>query len=171
MSSPLLESAKPRLRRVEPDDATMISEIYNHYIVDSIISFEETPVSPDEMRKRILAIGLDHPWWVSEEAGQVTGYAYANRWKERSAYRFALESTVYLHPQACGRGLGSKLYERVIESAREDGFRCLFGGIALPNPASVALHEKLGFRKVAHLQQVGFKLDRWIDVGYWQLLL
>ncbi len=163
--------AERGIRTAEPRDAPGLCEVYNPYVCDSIITFEETPISVDEMRARVSRIGSSHPWLVYEEADRLVGYAYANAWRPRAAYRYALETTIYLHPGCVRRGHGSALYRALIQRSREAGFKTLIGGIALPNAASVALHESLGFRKVAHFECVGFKFDRWIDVGYWQLVL
>jgi phosphinothricin acetyltransferase len=111
------------------------------------------------------------PWLVAEQNRQVVGYAYAGKWHGRSAYRFTAESTVYLHEQFVGCGLGRELYEALLLELRSKSVHAVIGGIALPNPASVALHEKLGFEKAAHYREVGFKFGRWIDVGYWQKML
>ena len=104
-------------------------------------------------------------------AADVVGYAYAGPWRTRAAYRFAVETTVYLDRNRTGHGLGRALYGRLLADLRELGFRCAMGGIALPNDASVALHERMGFVKVAHFREVGFKFNRWIDVAYWQRAL
>jgi phosphinothricin acetyltransferase len=111
------------------------------------------------------------PWLLWEEEGAVRGYAHASKWKGRCAYRHSAEVTVYLHPAFTGRGIGSKLYEALLADLRERGFHTAIGGIALPNPSSIALHERFGFRKVAHFDEVGWNFGGWIDVGYWQLLL
>ncbi len=108
------------------------------------------------------------PWLVAQSRDGVIGFAYASAWKGRCAYRYSVESTVYLEPGAAGRGLGTALYSALLERLRELGCHAVIGGIALPNEPSVALHEKLGMRKVAHFAQVGFKFGRWVDVGYWQ---
>jgi len=108
---------------------------------------------------------------AAEEDGVVTGYAYASAWKTRSAYRFSVESTVYVAADHCGRGIGTRLYRALIAALREQNVHYVTGGIALPNPASVALHERLGFRKNGHFSEVGFKFGRWVDVGYWELIL
>jgi len=153
-------------------DAASIVAIYNDYIATTTISFEEQPVSEVDMAGRIgdvLDAGL--PWLVAEHAGATVGYAYATKWRARPAYRFSVESTVYLAPTACGRGWGASLYRRLLEQLRENGLRTVIAGIAQPNARSVGLHERLGFRKVAHFSDVGFKFDGWIDVGYWQLNL
>jgi L-amino acid N-acyltransferase YncA len=158
-----------RVRAAEAADADALADIYNPYIRDTIITFEETPVSAAEMARRVAEVGGHGlPWLVAEARGAVIGYAYATPWRTRHAYRFAVESTVYLAPEGSGRGIGTRLYEALFERLADAGVHAVIGGIALPNPASVALHEKLGMAKVAHLPEVGFKFGRWIDVGYWQ---
>jgi phosphinothricin acetyltransferase len=160
------------IRTAEARDAQAIADIYNPYVADSGITFEEIPVAADEMARRIETTQSHSlPWLVAEDEGTVLGYAYANPWKARTAYRFAVEITVYVK-QGCGkRGIGSALYTRLFELLRERGVHAIIGGIALPNDASVALHEKMGMTKVAHFRETGFKQGRWIDVGYWQLTL
>jgi L-amino acid N-acyltransferase YncA len=111
------------------------------------------------------------PWLVAEREGKLLGYAYASKWKGRYAYRFSVEATVYLDEFATGHGLGSQLYAALFEQLRTAGIHAVIGGIAPPTAASVALHEKMGMRKVAHFVQVGFKFGRWIDTGYWERLL
>ena len=151
-------------------DAGAIAEIYNHYVATSVITFEEVPVSLQEMARRIGEAGsASLPWLVAERQGKVAGYAYASPWKARSAYRFSVEVTVYVDPGRPREGIGRRLYEELLAALRARGIHSAFGVIALPNEASVALHERFGFVKVAHLREVGFKFDRWIDVGYWQL--
>ncbi|HEX5046779.1 MAG TPA: GNAT family N-acetyltransferase [Gammaproteobacteria bacterium] len=160
------------IRPAGAGDSEALARIYNHYIRDSIITFEEVEVPPAEMGERVAAIGrLSFPWIVAGSEGTIVGYAYAGKWRERSAYRFAVESTVYLDPAYTGRGIGTQLYRELLTRLRSTSVHTVLGGIALPNSASVALHEKLGFTKVAHLEDVGFKLGRWIDVAYWQLVL
>lgn len=152
-------------------DAEAICAIYNHYVAHTIVTFEEQPVAPAEMQSRITAVLEKLPWLVFEGDGAITGYAYASPWKTRSGYRFAAESSIYLAPAQTGRGAGTALYANLLENLRARNVHCVIGGAALPNPASVALHEKLGFTKVAHFRENGFKFGRWIDVGYWQRLL
>ncbi len=159
------------LRNAHPDDASSISEIYNHYVRHTPITFEEIPVAPGDMRSRILKITSALPWLVCEEDRKLVGYAYASKWKERSAYRHSVEATVYLHPAAAGKGKGTELFSALLADLRARQAHCVMGGVALPNPASIALLEKFGFRKVAHFKEVGYKFGRWIDVGYWQLVL
>ena len=159
------------IRLASEADASQVAGIYNHYIENTVVSFEEQTVSEKEIATRIDAVIPSFPWLIYEEGDQILGYAYASRWHGRCAYRYSAESSVYLDASAVGRGVGSALYERLLNELRAMELHTVIGGIALPNPASVALHEKFGFKKVAHYEEVGFKFDRWIDVGYWQLKL
>jgi L-amino acid N-acyltransferase YncA len=159
------------LRICTPSDAAQICEIYNYYVRETVITFEESTVTDADMAQRITDVTVRLPWLVWETDGAIIGYAYAAPWKSRAAYRHSVESSVYLAPQATGRGLGSQLYAALIAELRRRGLHCVIGGAALPNPASVALHEKLGFRKVAQFPQVGFKFGQWVDVAYWELIL
>ena len=160
------------IRPALPADAEAIARIVNDYILNTVITFEEQVVTPQAMAKRIddvYAVSL--PWLVAESSGRIAGYAYASRWKDRSAYRYAVESTVYLDPAALGVGFGSQLYETLLADLRGQKLHTVIGGIALPNEASTRLHEKFGFRKVAHFKEVGYKFGQWVDVDYWQLTL
>jgi L-amino acid N-acyltransferase YncA len=153
-------------------DAGAIARIYNYYIENTVITFEEEPVTTESMATRICEVqGGSLPWLVADVDGVVVGYAHANKWKARSAYRFAVETTIYLENGREGRGIGTKLYSGLLSILRTRGMHVAIGGAALPNEASVALHEKLGFDHVATFRQVGFKHGRWVDVAYWQLLL
>ncbi len=153
-------------------DAESIASIYNHFVLTTSISFEEAEVPEMEMAGRIADLqAASLPWLVAELDGVVAGYAYATKWRVRHAYRFSVETTVYLAPDQAGKGIGTALYEALLKRLRDGGYHLAIGGIALPNAASVALHEKLGFEKVAQFNEVGFKFDRWTDVGYWQLVL
>lgn len=163
----------PTIRSARAADSEPIAEIYNHYVREAIATFEEQPVTAEEMAHRIADVTARLPWIVAEESGVLVGYAYATPWKTRSAYRFTVETTVYLAPDAIGRGLGTALYETLLTTLRREHrqLRSALACIALPHPASVALHERLGFASVGHFTEVGFKFGRWIDVGYWQLVL
>ncbi|HEY5894825.1 MAG TPA: GNAT family N-acetyltransferase [Chthoniobacterales bacterium] len=162
------------IRPVQLSDASEIATIYNHYIAHTIVTFELEPVSPAEMAARIEdTLNLGFPWLVVGEDCQehaAAGYAYARPWRPRAAYAKSAETSVYLHPNKVGRGYGSALYKELLPLLHERGFHAVIGGVSLPNAASVALHEKFGFEKVAHFRETGRKLDRWIDVGYWQLI-
>lgn len=157
------------IRPVTPQDTRALCAIYNHYIANTVVSFEEEAVTEAELAARVAKV--QHaalPWLVAEHEGIVLGYAYASKWKERSAYRYCAEVSVYLAPGATGKGWGTRLYDALFAALRETPIRMVFGGIALPNPASVALHEKYGMTQVAHYREVGFKFGQWIDVGSWQ---
>jgi phosphinothricin acetyltransferase len=160
------------IRPAHAADAAAITAIYNHYVLNTIVTFEEEAVSARDMAQRLGEISAASlPWLVWDEAGKVLGYTYASRWKARGAYRHAVESTVYLDKNATGRGLGTKLYGALLAALRERKLHAVIGGVALPNAASVALQEKFGFQKVAQFREVGWKKEQWIDVGYWELLL
>jgi phosphinothricin acetyltransferase len=160
------------IRAATAGDAGAIAGIYNHYVLETIVTFEEEPVAPAEMAKRMAEVqAAALPWLVAEEGSRVVGYAYATPWRSRFGYRFSVEATVYTAPGQEGRGIGSRLYGELLPLLEARGLHAVMGGIALPNDASVVLHEKFGFRKVAHFRESGIKFGRWIDVGYWQLLL
>jgi len=159
------------IRSALPRDAAAIASIYNPYILDTVITFEETPVSVEEMAQRIAKITADFPWIVWEEDGAVLGYAYASTWRTRHAYRFTVESAIYLSEAQRGKGIGLRLYEALLQECRQRGFHSVLGCLALPNEPSVRLHEKLGFRKVGHMKEAGWKFGAWVDVGFWELIL
>lgn len=163
--------AAPVIRAARPEDAAGIAALYNDYVLHDHATFETEPVAAADMATRLRAVadaGL--PWRVAGDAAAIAGYAYATPWRARAAYRRSVEISVYVAPAATGRGLGRVLYQRLLEDLRSWGAHAVIGGIALPNAASVALHERLGFVQVAHFREVGHKFGRWIDVGYWQLL-
>ncbi len=160
------------VRPVSADDAPGMASIYNHYVANTTITFEEQPVTAEEMavrREEVRSAAL--PWLVLERDAEICGYASASKWKSRSAYRFAVEITVYVDTRSVGQGMGSALYQALFAALVERGVHAVIGGIALPNDASIALHEKFGLKKVAHFQEVGFKFNRRIDVGYWEKVL
>jgi L-amino acid N-acyltransferase YncA len=158
------------IRPALDSDAGTIAAIYNHYVRETIVTFEAAPVSAMDMTARLAETRASAlPWLVAEIDGRVVGYAYASRWKGRCAYRHSAESTVYLDPAHVGLGHGRRLYARLFEQLWRAGMHVVIGGIALPNEASVALHERMGMRKVAHFSEVGYKFGQWIDVGYWQI--
>ncbi len=160
------------IREATARDAQAICGIYNPHIRDTIISFEEIEVPIPEMRERIAGVTQSFPWLVAEQNGELLGFAYAGVFSDRSAYRHSVFSTIYVHETAQRKGIGTTLYSALLERLRAaPHVHAVLGGIALPNAASVALHEKCGFKKVAHLSEVGFKFGRWIDVGYWQIVL
>lgn len=161
------------IRTANQKDAAALARIYNHYILNSVATFEIEEITAGEMARRIFAVaGQNLPWLVAEDSkGSVIGYAYASRWKERAAYRYSVESTVYVDPSTQARGWGIKLYAALFEKLEALSIHAVMGGITLPNPASVALHERMGMKKVAHFEQVGNKFGQWVDVGYWQRII
>ncbi|MGH8113605.1 MAG: GNAT family N-acetyltransferase [Rhodanobacteraceae bacterium] len=160
-----------RVRAGTIDDAAAVASIYNHYVTYTIVTFEEQPVTTDEMQSRMAVVLEKLPWLVLECDGDIAGYAYASPWKARIGYRFAVESSIYLAPAHVGHGFGSVLYATMLDHLHSRHIHCVIGGAALPNAASVALHEKFGFTQVAHFRENGFKFGHWIDVAYWQRLL
>lgn len=159
------------IRSCTAHDVPAICAIYNHYIEHTVITFEEIPLTVAQMHERIDAYMQLYPWLVCEDAGEIVGYAYASKWKERSAYKHTAEVTVYLKHDATQKGYGSALYEELIDQLKAKGCHVLLGCIAIPNEPSAKLHERFGFSKIAHFTEVGRKLDRWLDVGYWQKVL
>ena len=160
------------IRPAQPRDAEPLAALYNYYVEHTVTTFEADPVDGAEMGHRVSEVqSFDLPWLVLEEEGAVIGYACAVRWKSRAAYQHSVESTIYLAPELTGAGRGVALYSTLMEQLAKLGVHCVLAGIAQPNEASVGLHEKLGFSKVAHLAEVGRKFDRWVDVGYWQRVL
>jgi L-amino acid N-acyltransferase YncA len=152
-------------------DAEACCAIYNEHVRHTIVTFEVEPLTPAEMAGRIAEKLGRYDWLVLEEAGAVVGYAYYGAFRARAAYDHSVETTIYLAENVTGRGLGRELYRALIASARDRGYRELIGVIALPNPASVALHETLGFLPIGVFPRVGYKFGRYIDVGFWQLSL
>lgn len=163
---------RPHIRPARQDDAGAIAALYNPFIRDTVITFEEQPVSAEQIAERMHNVA-EHglPWLISEVDNQVLGYAYADRWRTRSAYRYSVESAIYLDRRIAGQGIGALLYQALLDNVQAIGIRAVIAGITLPNAASVALHERLDFHKVAHFPSVGLKFGQWLDVGYWQRAL
>jgi len=160
------------IRFVRKDDAKSIIEIYNYYVLNTEISFEEKAVSEEEMGKRIEEKIKMFPWIVYEENGMLLGYAYVGKWKERSAYRHTVEDTIYVKESERGKGIGQKLFEGIMEEIyKNKDVHVIMGVIALPNRSSVQIHERNGFIKAAHFKEVGYKNNKWINVGYWEKVI
>lgn len=159
------------IREVRPDDAAQIAGIYNRYILETTISFETQPLSAEDMRKRIEEISSYFPYLVAENNGKLIGYCYAHPWKERAAYCKTLETTIYLASEAKGRGLGTRLMTQLIKECRNRGYHALIACITAENEESCQFHERLGFKKVSHFEQVGQKFGRWLDVADYELML
>ena len=157
------------IRDAKPSDAGLIAEIYNYYIVNTIVTFEEDQIDADEIKSRIATTEADRlPYIIYElEDGDLIGYAYASKWKGRCAYRYSIEISVYLSHGKTGKGAGTLLYKELFKRLSGLGYHVVIGGISLPNPGSVGLHEKFGMKKAAHFSEIGFKFGKWVDVGYW----
>lgn len=156
------------VRHFKSGDEQEISDIYNYYITDTVITFEEEPLTALQMRERIDSYMAGYPWLVYELDGQIVGYSYANKFHQRAAYRFTAEVTVYVRHGHKRRGIGKALYSSLFEHLANSNCHTVLAAIALPNEDSVGLHEAFGFKKVGHFSEVGRKFDQWIDVGYWQ---
>jgi L-amino acid N-acyltransferase YncA len=155
-----------------PRDAAEIADIYRPYVTDAVTSFESDPPDAAEMAGRIEAVLARGPWLVSPGPdGHLQGYAYASRHHERAAYRWSVDVAVYIRPTHHRRGVGRALYQTLFSLLRLQGFYVAHAGITLPNPASVGLHESLGFRPVGVYPAVGWKHGAWHDVGWWRLPL
>ncbi|KXO09179.1 Phosphinothricin N-acetyltransferase [Moritella sp. JT01] len=160
------------IRECLKSDAKAICDIYNYYIEHTVVTFEEEPVSEAIIFQRIKYYTKEYPWLVIENSNcDVVGYAYAAKWAERSAYKKTTEITVYLDHAESGKGYGSELYRAMLSTLSSSGVHVVVAAIALPNKASVKLHESFGFSKVAHFKEVGRKFNSWVDVGYWQIIL
>jgi len=157
------------IRLANEADSAAIADISRPYVEDSRISFEEAAPDAAEMARRIAGdLPGFHPWFVAEENGRLLGYAASSRFRPRPAYRWTVETGIYLAADAHGRGIGKSLLATLLNMLERQGYVAAIGAIALPNDASVAVHEKLGFFHTGTYRQVGFKLGEWIDVGLWQ---
>ena len=159
------------IRLAKLSDAAAVADFYNYYIKETVITFEVEPVSAEQMRERIAKVLERKRWFVFEEDGIVVGYAYAGQWRERAAYKETVETSVYLDKNVTGKGIGTKLMSFLMGTLKKQGVHVIMAGMSIPNEPSAALHEKLGFKKVAHFEEVGNKFGRWIDVGSWQYIV
>lgn len=159
------------IREVKLSDAKAIVDIYNYYILNINITFEEKQLTVDDMEERIIEKTAKHPWIVYERNGQVIGYAYLSGWHSRSAYRYSNEASIYLDRNEKGHGIGKELFSKLLEISKGYGVHTIVSGITIPNKESISLHEKFGFKKIAEFEEIGFKNNKWLNVGYWQKLL
>jgi L-amino acid N-acyltransferase YncA len=159
-------------RLATPDDAEAVRDIYAPFCAeDSHVSFEVEPPSVDEMRRRIIKTLNQWPWLVGEEEGEIVGYVYAYAHRERAAYRWSVDVSVYIHPGRRRSGLGRALYKSLFEVLRLQGYANAYAGTALPNPGSIGLHRAIGFEPVGVYSGVGYKGGSWHDVAWWQMAL
>jgi phosphinothricin acetyltransferase len=159
------------IRNVALADAPALLDIYRPYVTDTIVSFETEPPSPAAFIERIEKYQRAWAWLVAEVDGKLAGYAYGSPHRERAAYRFATETSVYIHPQFHGCGLSRQLYARLFEVLAAKGYCNAYAGVALPNAASIAAHKAAGFTEIGVFQRVGYKFDRWHDVQWLQRAL
>lgn len=158
------------IRQAIQEDAEQVAEIYNYYVQNTHHTFETEPLSAEVMQKRIRKISEKYPFLVAEEEDKILGYAYATQFKLREAYEHSSEVSIYVANDTQGKGVGTRLYNKLFEELSETYIHAIIAGIALPNDGSIKFHENMGFEKVAHFKEVGYKLGRWIDVGYWEKL-
>jgi phosphinothricin acetyltransferase len=158
------------IRKAKKEDAKAIAAIYNYYVAHTAITFETEFVSEEEMCERIVRISTEYPYFVYEKDGYIVGYSYATSWKKRKAYCHTVESTVYVSPDHTREGVGMALMTKLIESLRQMSVHVIIACITIPNDESIALHEKLGFTKASYFRQVGWKFERWLDVGDWEFV-
>ncbi|MES2754986.1 MAG: N-acetyltransferase family protein [Pseudomonadota bacterium] len=161
------------IRAAQPEDAAAIAAIYAPHVLSGTVSFESTAPDARGMRTRMAASDGLYPWLVATtgdvgEDEAILGYAYASQFKDRPAYRWTVETTIYVSGAVQGQGTGRLLYDALIDTLTAQGFVQAIGVIALPNEASITLHESAGFRRAGVYREVGFKLGRWVDVGFWQ---
>lgn len=166
-----MDTTDSRIRIARGEDAREIQAIYAPYVRDTAVSFELEPPDAAEIARRIAATLPAFPWLAWEEGGRVAGYAYASRHRERLAYQWSVDVSAYVHRDFHRRGIGAALYRELLAILRRQGFLNAYGGITLPNAASVALHESVGFQPLCVYRGVGFKMGAWHDVGWWHLRL
>lgn len=160
------------IRNAHKNDAKDIAAIYNHYIANTVATFELDLVSSQIIKERIeTCFKQKLSWLVLENEGQIVAYCYASQWKARAAYDKSVEVTVYVAPDHQGNGYATKLYQALFKQLKAQGIHTALAVITLPNEGSTKLHENFAMEKVGHVKQVGFKFDQWLDVGYWQIIL
>lgn len=159
------------IRNVSVNDAKQLVEIYNYYVVHSIVTFDEVPFSEEDFKVRIETISSEYPFIVFEEDNNILGFAYSNMFRQKPAFNKTVEATIYLKHDVQGRQIGTHLYTELLNKLKAQNYHAVVGGLTLPNEPSVRLHEKLGFKQVAHFKEVGFKFNTWLDVGFWELIL
>ncbi len=157
------------IRNVQIEDAQQLLDIYNYYVVNTVITFDLEALTIDIFKEKITTVSADYPFIVYEENNEILGYAYGSKFRPKPAYNNTVESTVYLKQGFQGKQIGSQLYQELLFLLKQKNVHVVLGVLTLPNEASVKLHEKFGFKQVAHLKEVGLKFGKWQDVGFWQL--
>jgi len=157
------------IRKVRIEDAQQLVDIYNYYVLNSVVTFDDIPFESSVFEERIKTIASLFPFFVYEENNEILGYAYANKWRLKPAYKHTVESTIYIKHTATGKQIGTNLYSYLLSELKKQNYHAIIGGLSLPNNGSIKLHENLGFKKVAHFKEVGLKFNKWVDVAFWQL--
>ncbi len=159
---------KVLIREAHPRDAAAVALIYQPYIAQTAITFEEAPVSAPDMTDRIATIQKLHPFLVAECSGDLVGYAYAAPHRPRASFRWSVDVAVYLAPTHQRRGVGTKLYQQLLPLLARQGYVMAYAGITIPNPASIGMHESMGFKQIGLYHNVGYKLGAWRNMGWWE---
>ncbi len=157
------------IRPAQADDGAAVAAVYGPYVRNTPVSFEVEPPTDAAMTERITGTLGTHPWLIAERQGVVVGFAYAGKHSQRAAYRWTVDVTVYVRDSERRTGVGRQLYQALLATLRLQGFRSAFAEIVLPNPSSVRLHEAMGFKHIGVHNDIGHKLGRWHDIGYWRL--
>jgi len=161
----------PHIRNYNSSDLTGVLKILNHYVSYDACTFQITLYTHIELKQKFDDILLNYPMFVTEENGEIIGFAYGSRWRDKSAYAKSVETTIYVHPDYKKAGIGKALYKKLIAKLTDMGFHLLVAGMTMPNIGSQKLHEKMGFEKVGEFKDAGMKFGRWHSVGFWQKLL
>jgi len=157
------------IRTFNIKDAQSLLNIYNFYVLNTTATFDIEPLSLEEFKDKMVGIITEYPFIVYEEKGTILGYAYGSRFRPKPAYNYVAESTVYVKHDAHGKQIGTKLYAELLRLLKKTDLHTVLGVLTIPNEASIKLHEKFGFKQVAHLKEVGLKFGEWQNVGIWQL--
>lgn len=156
------------IRAFRLEDIEQLVEIYNYYIENTVITFDRIAFTTDDFNRKIKSIYKKYPFIVLEENNEILGFAYGSSWRTKPSYKHTAESTIYLKNGVLGKGIGTTLYTELLKQLKQQNFHTIIGGLTLPNDASIKIHEKLGFKKVAHFKEVGRKFNQWHDVAFWQ---
>lgn len=159
------------IRPLRLEDAKDIASIYSYYVTHTSITFDTNPPDEKDMSSRLNGIYKLFPAFVAEENGQIVGYCYAHTWKEKAAYSPTIETTVYIHPKHTKKGYSTLLMKTLIEACRKQNIHALIACITYPNPNSIQMHERLGFKKVSHFKEVGKKFGQWLDVVDYEFII
>ncbi|MEW4925235.1 N-acetyltransferase family protein [Algibacter sp. 2305UL17-15] len=159
------------IRTLQTGDTQALLEIYNYYVVNTVVTFDIEPLSFEVFQGKISSINAEYPFLVYEDQNEILGFAYGSKFRPKPAYNFSVESTVYIKHTAHGKQIGTQLYKALIGQLKQTEAHTVLGVLTIPNEASVKLHKKFGFKEVAHLKEVGLKFGKWHDVGIWQLKL